>query len=623
MTRPPQDQRFLLRGLLGRGAMASVYRAHDQSAQMDVALKVLHPHLADDPGLVEAFEREARLMQSLDHPSILRVFELTQIQGRPAIVMELCPGGDLKGRLLQRGRFTEEEALAVMTPVLEALEAIHERGILHRDIKPANILFDADDRPRLTDFGIGQAEELLASEASGQLGTVEYMAPERLDGFALDSRSDIYSVGVTLFELLCGHPPYRGDTAADVMRMHRDHLVADPSLFQPGLSPHINQAIQRALATHPEDRFASARELIQSLQGARTALLKPPEAPLWRDLKAQLRQRAELAASLDDDGQEWLLYLPPSSRYLLYGPDGDARLQVLGDLLTDYPLYSAIPLDTDELSRKTLRRLGIARGLSRQGAEELSTRLENKGLMVRLGRRPRTRPVELRETLANLSLKAATLTFFLFALLWFVATVSALFFADLMEARDVPEQLRLGLVFSGALAAGVFAGFMGLPAAIREWWIERFSTDYLLDFAIDPGLNKGLPVGEREATLLQRLQSPRIRASFDRALHGALHLDDPGPLIEELARRATRITELESRVTALRPGQLSAQIRQLDQRLAAEHDASTIEDLLDEKTTLRQRLTERDDATLELEKLSQEMHETSTRLTHLAIETST
>ena len=151
--------RYRLREVLGRGGIAEVYRAYDEAAEMDVAIKVLHDFLADDEGMIEAFEREAFLMRSVDHRGVVQIYGTTEVEGRPAIVMELCDGGDLHERIARRGVFSEEDAIGIISGILEALAACHEQGIIHRDIKPHNVMFDATDRPKLIDFGIAQAED--------------------------------------------------------------------------------------------------------------------------------------------------------------------------------------------------------------------------------------------------------------------------------------------------------------------------------------------------------------------------------------------------------------------------------------------------------------------------------
>lgn len=638
-----RDDRYRLIEEIGRGGMASVWRAVDEVAQMEVALKILHAHLADDEGVVEAFEREAALMQSLDHPNVVRVFSLTEVDGRPAIVMELC-GEELPDRLAVRERFSEEEAVAIMAPVLEALASVHDRGIVHRDVKPQNVVFADDDVPKLIDFGIGQAEELMAADEDGQIGTVEYMAPERLDELAIDARSDVYSAGVMFFELLTGHLPYRAESAAAIMRMHREAEVPDPAVFAPEISPATCRIVMRAMAKHPEGRFDGAAQMLDALRGDRTRGEPIGAHPSWRALLARFGEDDEMVAPIDEEACEWVVFVPKTLRRLAEeeGVDCDEQVE---ELLEEYRDRAAF-LYTGESSLAKLVRyiihnsrgstvqgngsrldsFGVARGLSRKGADELIERLKERGVYARHQRRPRERRREPRwkpfvtrtDMLRELVMVGALILFCAIPLVMTLAT---------MEGAQMVALALFG--FLSAVGGALLAGLL-VSEDVLEWWTGRVSCAYLADFAARPeSLDVDEALDERHVELFERLDSKRLAASYERAINAALHardalqeagFDDESraeQLIDDLADLAERIAASEAEVAAVRPGELAAQIRRLDRQLAAEDDVEKAASLVDKKETLRLRLVDRDAAQQRLQGLAQRLHELSSRLERL------
>lgn len=331
---PADTGRYEIDEPIGRGGMATVYRGWDDASKMDVALKVLHPHLVDDEAVVETFEREASLMRRIDHPNVVRVFETTEIDGRPAIAMEYCGGGDLSEHRLCDGDADERDVLDAFVPILDALSEVHEQGVVHRDIKPHNVVFDGDD-PKLIDFGIGQAEELMAADDAGQLGTVEYMAPERIDGLAVDARADIYSAGIMLFEMLCGHPPYRADTASAVMRMHRTADIPDPRLFDDGISDRTAEVVMKAIAKHPEQRFDRIDQMRAALVGDADLPEHLPAHSGWQRVKQRYAERHALSAPVESTGAESVVYIPPDVEV-----DSSKALGAIDRLVIDHSDYA-------------------------------------------------------------------------------------------------------------------------------------------------------------------------------------------------------------------------------------------------------------------------------------------
>lgn len=627
-----KTERYELLSVIGRGAMATVWRARDHHAELDVALKVLHEHLADDQGLVEAFEREASLMQSVDHPGVARVQGLTEIDGRPAIAMDLYPGDDLARRLALEGPMPQDRALHIMIPALEALGAVHNKGILHRDIKPGNILFDRDDNPRLIDFGIGHAEELLTQGEAGHLGTIAYLAPERIDGWAVDARSDIYSAGATLFELLIGHPPYRADSAAEVLRMHREGPVADPRTFDKSISKRVADATKRALAPHPEDRFDSVDDFIAALNGEHEAPPELDEHRLWKAVSDQYGGGSFRVAALHEEGHEWVVYLSPSHEASMRGDDGARRRRGVRSILHRFQDFAQIPPDAVLAEREDAsphKITGIARGLSRAGAEEMVRTLERDGITARIGRRRRTPRTELREKILGATRTLARIAFFVIAAAWALSFLAILIDAESAGFRPDAQALQVNIVLLGGLLTGLFAGTLGLPSTVGEWWREQHSRDYLLDFCDHRALSDGTsPVGLGEFSRLQELRSPRTRSSYDRAINAIAHLSDrddidahqADELLDQVVELADRIIALEQRLAVTSAAELATRIKQLDRRLARETAIKSSQQLITEKQALRQQLTDHDADEQRVQALAQSMHRLAARLVRLATE---
>ena len=255
---------YRILSLLGRGGMADVYRAEDERLGRVVALKAVPPEFARDPERIERFEREVRAAARLSHPNIVTVFEFGHGEGQHFYTMELMPGGDLKARIRARPEgMPPGEARAVAVPIVRALDYAHRQGFVHRDVKPENILFDGEGTAQLTDFGIARAmAEGTRMTATGMsIGSPHYMSPEQARGLKVDGRSDLYSLGVVLYEMLSGRLPF---DARDTLAVALAHLN-DPA---PDLAPTLAEwqpVLDRLLAKAPEDRYGSAAELVEVL----------------------------------------------------------------------------------------------------------------------------------------------------------------------------------------------------------------------------------------------------------------------------------------------------------------------------------------------------------------------
>ncbi len=258
---------------LGRGGMADVYRGHHTRLDRDVAIKVLHPHLIEGRDFLARFEREAKAVASLKHPHIVQVFDFDSQDDLNYLVMELIDGGSLQGRLeelAQAGkRLSHEDTLRIFGHVASALDYAHRRGMLHRDVKPANVLLQKDGDACLSDFGIARILSQTQFTTTGALiGTPQYMAPEQGKGLPLTEAADLYSLGVVLYEMLTGRPPYDGDTPLGVIHKHLFDPLPAPRTVCPDLPMQVDDLLFRALAKEASDRFASGDEMLHALEHA-------------------------------------------------------------------------------------------------------------------------------------------------------------------------------------------------------------------------------------------------------------------------------------------------------------------------------------------------------------------
>jgi len=253
---------------IGRGGMANVYKAHHPGLDRDVAIKVLPEFFAEDEGYRERFQQEARSVARLKHPNILNVFDFGQEHGITYLVLELVEGGTLAERL---GRPMDlEDVVRILRPIASALDHAHAQGILHRDIKPSNILIHRDGTPVLADFGLAKmADSVRRLTATGMvLGTPEYMSPEQSSGEAIGPASDRYSFAVVAYEMLTGRVPFQADTPAAVLLSHINKAVPPTRELAGELSGHVEDALRKALAKAPLERFDSATQFVAALTPA-------------------------------------------------------------------------------------------------------------------------------------------------------------------------------------------------------------------------------------------------------------------------------------------------------------------------------------------------------------------
>ena len=257
--------RYELHELVGSGGMSNVFRAHDRLLERSVAIKVLHEQFSADEDYVERFRREARSVAQLAHPNIVTVIDRGEEDGRQYIVFEYVEGENLKG-LLSHGALPVDQALRYGLQIAGALDFAHKRGLVHRDVKPQNVLLTEEGEPKVTDFGIARSVDVQSVTQSGTvLGTSDYIAPEQARGEQVDQRTDIYSLGVMLYELLTGEVPYSGDNFVAVAMQHLHDPVPSVLDRRRDVPVRLDLAVQRAMAKDPDDRFDSMEGLIDEL----------------------------------------------------------------------------------------------------------------------------------------------------------------------------------------------------------------------------------------------------------------------------------------------------------------------------------------------------------------------
>jgi eukaryotic-like serine/threonine-protein kinase len=280
------DERYDLRDLVGSGGMADVYLAHDEVLHREVALKLLKAQYAENEEFVERFRREARSAASLSHPHIVPIFDQGEAgDGTYYIAMEYLPGGTLKDRITKRGALPPRTATAVTLQIAEALQTAHKRGVIHRDIKPHNILITDSGHVKVADFGIARAADATTISHPGDiLGSAKYMSPEQAMGESVGPASDLYSLGVVLYEMLTGKVPFETESPTDVPVKHVDEQPRHPREVNPEVPEAMDALVMRLLAENSNDRYGSAAELIEELRrvakGLPPVLSSPDEATI-------------------------------------------------------------------------------------------------------------------------------------------------------------------------------------------------------------------------------------------------------------------------------------------------------------------------------------------------------
>jgi eukaryotic-like serine/threonine-protein kinase len=258
------DGRYRILRRLGSGGMANVYLAEDEELGRRVAIKILNDRHASDDSFVERFRREAKNAAGLSHPNIVSIYDRGEAEGTYYIAMEYLEGRSLKDRIVAEGPLPIPAAIEATRQILHALGFAHRGGIVHRDVKPHNVLLaqdSAERRYKVTDFGISRTSASQMTEAGSIVGTAQYLSPEQARGAPVDQRSDIYSVGIVLYELLTGQLPFTGETPLEIAMKHLSEIPKPPSALRPEISPDLDMVVLRALAKDPDERFDSAEDM--------------------------------------------------------------------------------------------------------------------------------------------------------------------------------------------------------------------------------------------------------------------------------------------------------------------------------------------------------------------------
>jgi eukaryotic-like serine/threonine-protein kinase len=271
------DKRYVIKRKLGSGGMADVYLAEDQELGRRVALKLLDDRHASDEQFVERFRREAQSAAGLNHPSIVSIFDRGQAEGTYYIAMEFLDGRTLKELLVRNGPTPPPIAIDYARQILGALAFAHRHGIVHRDIKPHNIIVRPDGRLKVTDFGIARSGASQMTEAGSIVGTAQYLSPEQARGAPVDPRSDLYSLGIVLYEMLTGKVPFTGDTPVEIAMKHLSQVPDPPSKLRPEVPHDLDAVVMRALAKDSDQRYGSAEEMDADLARVARGVAVAPE----------------------------------------------------------------------------------------------------------------------------------------------------------------------------------------------------------------------------------------------------------------------------------------------------------------------------------------------------------
>ena len=336
------DGRYRIKHRIGSGGMADVYCAEDTHLGREVALKVLHRRFAQDQEFVERFRREAASAAGLQHPHVVGVFDRGEHEGTYYIAMEHLPGRTLKDVLADEAPLSQERAIELATQILAAAGFAHKRGVIHRDFKPHNVIVDEHGNAKVTDFGIARRGASEMTETGSIMGTAQYLSPEQAQGHAVTASSDLYSIGVMLYEMLTGRLPFEGDSAVSVALKHLSEQPLPPSHLRPDLKPALETVVMGALAKQPEYRWQSADDFAAALEaalahvvagndgGQDTAAFAPvPGAVVAPVEEEALSPQPTAARTRDERGRRWpllslfllLLGLAALLAFLLTRPD--------------------------------------------------------------------------------------------------------------------------------------------------------------------------------------------------------------------------------------------------------------------------------------------------------------
>jgi serine/threonine-protein kinase len=394
------SNRYRLDAQIGTGGMSTVYRALDQTLERQVAIKLLHRQIADDPDQLERFRREARAVAQLSHPHIVTVIDAGEEDGRPYIVFEHIDGETLKERIRRDGALPVDEAVAYAIEIARALGFAHHRHIVHRDVKPQNVLVDEEGSAKITDFGIARTLDEEGLTADGRvLGTTDYVAPEQALGHDVTGQSDLYSLGIVLFERLTGGVPFKGENQVAVAMKHVREPLPDVQGLRPQVSATLAAVVDRATAKDLPRRYATDEALIADLEealaieSARTAHVSDEATSVLRTLPGRTQRRVPLRLR----HPAWILLglvlaAVATTVVLLYGANetqrgtGTTNAPRAAPGLVPVSLAQDSTKDYDPLSEDKTESPGeVAFAVDRQPATTWSTETYQKGALNKAG----------------------------------------------------------------------------------------------------------------------------------------------------------------------------------------------------------------------------------------------
>ncbi len=280
------DDRYQVISRLGSGGMADVFLAEDHQLGRKVALKLLHRRFAEDPGFVERFRREAQAAAGLQHPNVVSVYDRGEFDGTYYIAMEYLPGRTLKQLIRDEAPLEPVRAIDITVEILKAARFAHRRGVIHRDLKPHNVIIDENDTAKVTDFGIARAGASDMTETGSIMGTAQYLSPEQAQGHAVSAGSDLYSIGVVLYELLTGRVPFDAEAAVTIALKHVSEAPTPPSVINPAVPPDLERVVLWTLDKDPARRPADADQLIAALEDVRSEIVSSAKGQRTAELTA-------------------------------------------------------------------------------------------------------------------------------------------------------------------------------------------------------------------------------------------------------------------------------------------------------------------------------------------------
>jgi serine/threonine protein kinase/beta-lactam-binding protein with PASTA domain len=303
------DGRYQVRSRIARGGMATVYLATDLRLERRVAIKVMHDHLAEDSAFKERFIQEARSAARLAHPNVVNVFDQGQDSDTAYLVMEYLPGINLRDLLKEHGKLTTEQTLDVMEAVLSGLSAAHKAGIVHRDLKPENVMLADDGRIKIGDFGLARAVSANTATGAALLGTIAYLSPELVTRGVADARSDIYAVGIMMYEMLTGEQPYKGEQPMQIAYQHANDSVPTPSSKNSRVPAELDELVLWATAREPDERPRDARVMLDQLLATQTLLATALPGGIGT---AGVQRTMVLPTAMSADNSATTVLAPPS-----------------------------------------------------------------------------------------------------------------------------------------------------------------------------------------------------------------------------------------------------------------------------------------------------------------------